>query len=447
MNDTGAGGMAATHGGTSPAARLPRIAYIIPEFPGQTHTWIWRELVWMRRWGADVRLVSTRSPPDRDRARHAFGAEAAAETFYLLPRDRSATVRLLMDSVEDGVIRPLDLLRAIRAAQSLPVEGNSWGRKVLPLVPAAARLARLCRTERIAHVHCHTCARGAVVAMLAQAMGGPPYSLCINANLNWWGGAMAEKIGGSAFSTSTMRWVTDEIVRDYPPEISALVHYAPVGVDTEQWRPLPAREPLSDHALNLVCVGRMHASKGFDIALRAVRQCLDRGLDVYLRLLGDGPERSSLIALAEQLGLGGNVDFRGSVREDEVRRTMGSADIFLLPSHAEPLGVVVMEAMAMATPVIVTAAGGVGEIVTSGVDAVTVEPGNVDQLVTAIVDLAADPARRAELGRRGRESVVAKFDARIGARTVFRLIYGQEPTEHAAGSDGEASAAAVAANV
>jgi glycosyltransferase involved in cell wall biosynthesis len=417
---------------------LPRIAYLVPEFPGQTHTWIWRELVWMRRWGARVRMVSTRLPPDRDRARHAFAAEAAAETFYLLSRERSASFRLLADAVKDGIARPADLWRAIRLAETLPVVGNRFGRRVLPLIPAAASFARLCRTEKIAHVHCHTCARGAVVAMLAQAMGGPPYSLCINANLGWWGGAMAEKIGGSAFSVSTMRWVYDEIVRDYPPEISALVHYAPVGVDTDQWRPLPARERLTGHALNLVGVGRMHDSKGFDVALRAVRQCLDRGLDVYLRLLGDGPERAALMALADQLGLGGHVEFRGSVREDEVRQTMGSADIFLLPSHAEPLGVVVMEAMAMATPVIVTAAGGVREIVTGEVDGLVVEPGDAGQLAAAVLALAGDPARRAELGRRGRESVVARFDARIGARIVFRLIYGRDPAERA----GKAFAAA-----
>ena len=427
MSDTRAGAQPAVRGGDRPSPGPPRIAYLVPEFPGQTHTWIWRELVWMRRWGAKVRMVSTRPPLDRDRARHAFAAEAAAETFYLMPREAGATLRLLAEAAENGVARPADLRRAIRVAQTLPVEGNRFGRRVLPLIPAAASFARLCRTEKIAHVHCHTCARGAVVAMLAQAMGGPPYSLCINANLDWWGGAMAEKIGGAAFSVSTMRWVHDEIVRDYPPEISALAHYAPVGVDTDQWRPLPARERLTGHALNLVCVGRMHRSKGFDVALRAVRLCLDRGVDVYLRLLGDGPERAALMALADQLGLGGHVEFRGSVREDEVRRTMGSADIFLLPSHAEPLGVVVMEAMAMATPVIVTAAGGVREIVTGGVDGLVVEPGNVGQLAAAVLALAGDPARRAELGRRGRESIVARFDARIGARIVFRLIYGRDP--------------------
>ena len=56
-----------------------RIGYLVPEFPGQTHTWIWRELMWLRRWGADIRLISTRPPPERDHARHAFAA-AAAET-------------------------------------------------------------------------------------------------------------------------------------------------------------------------------------------------------------------------------------------------------------------------------------------------------------------------------------------------------------------------------
>ena len=304
---------------------------------------------------------------------------------------------------------------------------------MLPLIPAAARFVALCRRERITHVHCHTSAKGALVAMLSHAMGGPPYSLCINANLGWWGGAMAEKIAGSAFSVSTMRWVADEIARDYPLSASSKAHYAPVGVDTERWHPLETREPLSPHALNLLCVGRMHASKGFDIALQALRLCIDRGLDAYLVLLGDGPERAALTELAERLGLDGHVAFRGSVPEDEVRRTMGSADLFLLPSHAEPLGVVVMEAMAMATPVIVTAAGGVGEIVTPG-GRNDRPAGRRRRFAAAILELARDPARRQQQAQSGRASIIAKFDARIGARLVFQLIYGREPPQAAATS-------------
>ncbi len=411
-----------------PTTPLPRIAYLIPEFPGQTHTWIWRELVWMRRWGADIRLVSTRPPPERDRARHAFAA-AAEETTYLFVFQPQpyAMLHFIADAGTELIRHPASIRPAVDLARRLPVDGNRFGSRVLPLIPAAARFVALCRREQITHVHCHTSAKGALVAMLSHAMGGPPYSLCINANLGWWGGAMAEKIAGSAFSVSTMRWVADEIARDYPPSASSKSHYAPVGVDTERWQPLATREPLSPHALNLLCVGRMHASKGFDIALQALRLCIDRGLDAHLVLLGDGPERAALTALAGRLGLDGHVAFRGSVPEDEVRRTMGSADLFLLPSHAEPLGVVVMEAMAMGTPVIVTAAGGVGEIVTPGVDATTVQPGDVEGLAAAIVELARDPARRQQQARSGRASIISKFDARIGARLVFQLIYGREP--------------------
>lgn len=405
---------------------LPRIAYLIPEFPGQTHTWIWRELAWLRRWGADVRVVSTRPPPPRDRARHAFAA-AAAETCYLFDPQPEGVTRFVLDAAAQLLARAPRLPAALGLAGRLPVDGNRWGSRVAPLIPAAARLAALCRREAIVHVHCHTCANGALVAMLSEALGGPPYSLCINANLGWWGGAMREKIGGSAFAVSTMRWVADEVARDYPPEVAAKVRYAPVGVDTASWRPLPSREPPTPHALNLLCVGRLHASKGFDVALGALRLCLDRGVDAHLLLLGDGPERAALTELAGRLRLDGRVAFKGSVPEDEVRRSMGSADLFLLPSHAEPLGVVVMEAMAMATPVIATAAGGVGEIVTAGVDARTVPPGDAAALAAAILDLAHDPQARRALGLRGRASVVARFDAHIGARLVFELIHGRDP--------------------
>jgi glycosyltransferase involved in cell wall biosynthesis len=103
--------------------------------------------------------------------------------------------------------------------------------------------------------------------------------------------------------------------------------------------------------------------------------------------------------------------------------------------------------MALASRVFVPGGGGVGEIVSGGADALTDEPGSADQLAAAILALAADPARRKELGRRGRESVVARFDARIGARTLFRLIYGREPIDREARSDGRTPPAAASASV
>ena len=118
-----------------------------------------------------------------------------------------------------------------------------------------------------------------------------------------------------------------------------------------------------------------------------------------------------------------------------MREALGRADLFLLPSHAEPLGVVVMEAMAMGVPVVVTRAGGVPEIVTDGVDGVMVPPGDPGALAAAILDLAADPGRRGALADAGRRAVVERFDARVGARPLFELLFGRRPEGTAAGGE------------
>jgi colanic acid/amylovoran biosynthesis glycosyltransferase len=113
-------------------------------------------------------------------------------------------------------------------------------------------------------------------------------------------------------------------------------------------------------------------------------------------------------------------------------RALADADIFLLPSHAEPLGVVMMEAMAMAVPVIATRAGGVAEIVTDGVDGLMVPPGDALALAQAIHSLGGDPERATALGAAGRRSVVQRFDARVGAHKLLALLSGRPPIELAA---------------
>ena len=401
------------------------IGYLVPEFPGQTHTWIWREFTWLERRGLDLRLLSTRPPPERDRARHAFAVDAAARTRYLHDRRPATQARLLGTLAAAGVAAPRMLRHAAGLAASLPLdEGPGW-RHCLPLLAPAARLAAYCRSRGIAHVHCHTCGDGAIVAMLAHALGGTSYSLTINANLDWWGGAMEAKLGHAAFTISTMRWVKADVDARFPGAIAARCHYAPVGVDTEVWRPDQRRRSVPGGPLRLLCVGRLHPSKGFDIALRALRLVLDQGLDVRLCILGDGPERGRLGDLVDELCLGAHVELAGSVAESAVRQALIDADIFLLPSHAEPLGVVVMEAMAVGTPVIVTNAGGVAEIVTDGVDGLMIPPGEPPHLAQAVTALAGDPQHRAAFAAAGRRSVVERFDAGLGARVLADLLPGR----------------------
>lgn len=399
------------------------LAYLIPEFPGQTHIWMWREIVHLREWGVDVRLYSTRPPKEHERARHRFADDAAKATRYLAPVRPGD----LLASVAWLAARPLRLLKAIRLARSLPLErGKATYRNPLKLIVPAAMLARSLKRDGATHLHVHSCASAAVLAMLVKTLAGIPFSLTLNADIGWWGGAMREKFEAASFTIAITRKLLDELIRDYPtlrPEQRLLGR---IGVDTRV--NLPATPPTRDGVgRTVVTVARLHPSKGHDVLIRAIGRLRDRGTDVALRLAGAGPQRAELESLVGELNLADRVSFLGSIGDADVIRELQAADAFVLASHAEPLGVAYMEAMACGVPTIGTAAGGVGEIIDHDVDGLLVPPRDPDALADVIDRLVKDPSLRARLSHAGREKIVRAFDSSVGARTLYERVFGQPP--------------------
>jgi colanic acid/amylovoran biosynthesis glycosyltransferase len=405
-----------------------RIAYLIPEFPGQTHVWMWREIVHLREWGMDLRLYSTRRPPERDQARHAFAAGAIQETTYLWPISPLSLAASLLWAM---FLHPIGFLRCIGLAFSLPLT-RAPGRKqrVLPLVPVACHFARDLRRRRIEHLHCHTCAAGAILAMMARRLAGVPFSMTLNANLEWWGGAMWEKLSDARFTLAITAWLLAQIRHDYPnlPESQALL--GRIGVDTRKWTPAAQRNG-SPGIFRVASVSRLHASKGHDVLLRALAQVVGRlhGISkatprITLTLIGDGPERKALEALTQELRLNDHVTFKGSLGEDAVIEELRQADAFILASHSEPLGVVYMEAMSLGLPTVGTAAGGVSEIMEDGVTGWLVPPKDPAALAEKILWLMEHPEAREAVAAAGRRSIEAQFDSRIGAATLYERLTG-----------------------
>ena len=138
--------------------------------------------------------------------------------------------------------------------------------------------------------------------------------------------------------------------------------------------------------------------------------------------IGDGPRRGALEQRARGMGLQGAIDVLGWVGQDEIRGDYESADIFVLPTFAEGVPVVLMEAMALEIPVVTTRVAGIPELVEDGVSGFVVPPGRVDLLAYAIRRLILDPALRREMGCRGREKVVAEFDIRDAAARLRPLF-------------------------
>lgn len=428
-----------------------RIGYLIPEWPGQTHLWIWREICHLREWQVPIRIFSTRRPSERDRGRHAFVEAADAETFYLWPCKFLMAVGMLLHELLSS---PIGFLQCIALAIALPLDKKPAWRSTLPLLLPACRLARQVRLEGIDHLHSHTPANSAILCMMVKRLTGVPFSLIVNANIEWWGGAMREKFQEAAFTLLVTEWLVAQMRRDFPSLKIGSYGLGRVGVDTRKWsriavnqsRGVSSRSSAEQHGssrpgsveanpFRVLSVGRLNNSKGYDVLIRAIALLRDGGTPIRLRIGGDGPERDALAALVAELNLGDRVTFLGSVSEETYLQEMAEANCFVLASRYEPMGVVYMEAMAMEVATIGTNAGGVPEIITDGVDGLLVPPVDPPALAKAIHWLIDDPAFRESLGKAGRRKILKKFDSRLWAATLYRRLFGHGPGEHLVGPE------------
>ena len=178
-----------------------------------------------------------------------------------------------------------------------------------------------------------------------------------------------------------------------------IVHY---GIE-----PNGASRPYAGAAPVLLCVGRLIPIKGHIVLLRALAAARRRIPDLQLLIAGRGPLEPALRALARELELGDSVRFLGYVTP--VQQAIEEAAIVVVPSMGEGFGMVALEAMERARPVIAAEIGGLGELVQDGVTGLLVPPGEAEPLEEAIVRLAGDLPHAADMGDAGRRRALEHF--------------------------------------
>jgi len=198
----------------------------------------------------------------------------------------------------------------------------------------------------------------------------------------------------------------------------------PPGVNTKVFSPPTDRAAsrrelgLPEDATIVFTLGRLDARKGFDLFLEAAGRITKRKAlppTLFIFSAGDGSdrereERAKLERIVAAYSLADVLRWLPVLPESDLPRYYGAADVFVLPSRYEPFGIVMLEAMACATPVVATNVGGPASIIESGVNGFLVDPTDVDALARTIEELvqSPDPVRR-EVGRRGRSTVQADY--------------------------------------
>jgi glycosyltransferase involved in cell wall biosynthesis len=183
--------------------------------------------------------------------------------------------------------------------------------------------------------------------------------------------------------------------------------------------------PLDSGAPELFCVGRLVQEKGWDVAIRALKDVRAAYPDVRMTIVGDGPERSNLERLAAELGLSAAIRFTGWVLPSDVGALLQSAFLVLLPSRwREPFGLVALQAAEAGRPVVASRVGGLAEIVSDGVTGALVPPDDIDALGTAIRDLLASPATASRMGEAARRHKRSRFGY-DGFVASYEQLYGR----------------------
>lgn len=326
-----------------------------------------------------------------------------AHLLSLLPRlrERGWDVRMLMlHEHEPGA---WDFARALET-RGVPLDAIPLRADVDPI--AFVRLVAYLVRTRPAILHTHLVHADAY-GLLAGALAGVPVRFSTKHGFNEFREApyfgLADRAVASlahvhiAISRGLARYL--EEVEGFDGESFEIVHY---GIDPDGQPP-----PYEGAARRLLCVGRLIPIKGHIVLLRAFAEAKRQLPDLELDIAGRGPLEPALKALASALGIGEAVRFLGHV--SPIQTAIERAQVVVVPSMGEGFGMVALEAMERARPVIAAAIGGLGELVRHGETGLLVPPGEAEPLREAIVRLAGDRELATRMGEAGRRRALDRF--------------------------------------
>jgi glycosyltransferase involved in cell wall biosynthesis len=341
----------------------------------------------------------------------------------LPPRPRSTIVSQLRAarSARGYATLVADAMRLGPPGVRRPLLGGSW------IVEAAALWDAL-RPSGVRHIHAHLGGTAPAVALLATALGNAVEPGAWTWSLTVHGPdelahaeqeRLAEKVEAASFAVAISDFTRSQLMSLVDERHWSKLRVVHCGVDPAVYTPATRAD---DGTFRVLSVGRLVSAKGHGVLLEGVAIAARNGVAIELTIVGDGPRRDRLEALTVELGIGEQVTFAGAVAQDHLPAMFAAADAFCLPSFAEGLPVVLMEAMATGLPAVTTGVMGIPELVVDDENGLLVPPGRADLVADALVRLARDPELRARLGRAGRARVVEAFDIRREARRLHDLF-------------------------
>lgn len=397
---------------------MNKIAYLANPYPAISHTFIFREIESLRKQGLQIATASISRAPHIDRMSPAEQREAN-RTFFLKEVSLTKGLQCLLLVLRAS---PLGFLKMGFKALSFAFTRTTSLKKSIGYLAEAILLINWLKQQNITHIHEHFANPTALVALLCKTYGGFSYSLSVHGPDIFYqvdSAQLAAKIQSATFVRCISHYCKSQIMRILDYDKWSHQHIVRCGVDGETFQPSTTKKRLTPQIL---CVGRLCPAKGQHILLESCAALAKKGIDFKLTLVGDGPDMKSLKRLSSSLGLTKQVTFTGVLGQQQVQEHYRNADIFVLPSFAEGVPVVLMEAMAMEIPVLSTRITGIPELIEHGQDGFLATPGDVDELTLYLNRLLYYPILRKRLGRTSRKKVLTYYNQETNNRQLANIF-------------------------
>ncbi len=377
------------------------LAYLVNQYPKVSHTFIRREIRGLEARGERILRFSIRR--SQDRSLDGEDLEEEARTEYCLD---GGVAPLLLATARVAVTRPARLLDALGVAVRMGRRSPRGILRHLAYLAEACHLLGRMQAGGADHVHAHFGTNAATVALLLHRLGGPPYSLTVHGAEEFDAPealSLGRKIEESSFVIGISSFGASQLRRWIPTSAYDKVHVVRCAVDEAFLREV---SPVPETSRTLLCVARLSAEKCPLDLVSAVATLRDEGCDAQLVFAGDGDLREAVEGRARRLGVEDAVEVTGFLTSAQVRSRIRDARCVVLPSVAEGLPVVLMEALAMGRPVVATWVAGVPELVRPGENGWLVPPGDPPALVAALREaLESSSQRLSAMGKAGHERV------------------------------------------
>lgn len=397
-----------------------KIAYLVNQYPKVSHSFIRREILALERQGVAVQRIALRGW--NERLPDAADERERARTQYVL---RGGAWRLLYAAAATALRSPARFLRALALALRMARGSYRPAAYHLIYLLEACCVLRWTRAFDAEHIHAHFGTNSAEVAMLATALGGPPFSFTVHGPdefLRPMG--LARKVHASRFTVAVSSFGRSQLLLCCAPEDWDRIKIVHCGLEQDYFG-TPWLE--ASHPVRFVCVGRLCEAKGQLLLLEAVAALQARGRRVELVLAGDGALRPELERRIKQRALEHCIRITGWIDSRSVREEILSARALVLPSFAEGLPVVIMEAMALRRPVLSTYIAGIPELVVPGQTGWLFPAGSVAALVEAMEQcLRLSAAELEAMGAAGQRRVAARHHIDVEASKLVALFRGAE---------------------